>query len=76
MYSKSNLNKLAHISELAPEATTAFQEWDKAALADRAISKQCKQLMSSPLLSPLNVRIASNKPGISDQSRRNRKRTR
>jgi hypothetical protein len=32
----SNLNKLAHIGELAPETMTAFRAWDKLALSDGA----------------------------------------
>ena len=46
MYSKSNLNKLAQIGELAPAAMSAFQAWDKAALADGAIPKKYKELMA------------------------------
>jgi AhpD family alkylhydroperoxidase len=46
MYAKSNLSKLGHIGELAPEAMSAFQAWDKAALADGAIPKKYKELMA------------------------------
>jgi len=46
MYSKSNLNKLAHVGELAPETMTAFRAWDKLALADGAIPKKYKELMA------------------------------
>ena len=45
MYSKDNLKKLPKIGELAPEATTAFWAYDKAALADGAIPKK-KELMA------------------------------
>ena len=46
MYSMSNLNKLAHIGELAPETMTAFRAWDKLALSDGAIPKKYKELMA------------------------------
>jgi len=46
MYSKSNLNKLAHIGKLAPDTMTAFRAWDKLALADGAIPKKYKELMA------------------------------
>ena len=46
MYSKSNLNKLAHVGELAPETMTAFRAWDKLALSDGAIPKKYKELMA------------------------------
>lgn len=46
MYSMSNLNKLAHVGELAPETMTAFRAWDKLALADGAIPKKYKELMA------------------------------
>jgi AhpD family alkylhydroperoxidase len=46
MYSLSNLNKLAHVGELSPEAMTAFRAWDQVALADGAIPKKYKELMA------------------------------
>jgi alkylhydroperoxidase/carboxymuconolactone decarboxylase family protein YurZ len=46
MYSKDNLSKLPKLGHLAPEATTAFWAYDKAALADGAIPKKYKELMA------------------------------
>ena len=46
MYSLSNLNKLAHIGELAPETMNAFRAWDKLALSDGAIPKKYKELIA------------------------------
>jgi AhpD family alkylhydroperoxidase len=46
MYSKSNLEKLARVGELAPETMNAFQAWDKLALADGVIPKKYKELMA------------------------------
>ena len=41
-----NLTKLPKLGKLAPEATTAFWAYDKAALADGAIPKKYKELMA------------------------------
>lgn len=46
MYSITNLNKLAQVSELVPETMKAFRAWDKLALADGAIPKKYKELMA------------------------------
>jgi AhpD family alkylhydroperoxidase len=46
MYSKDNLNKVSQLGDLAPEATKAFWDYDKAALADGAIPKKYKELMA------------------------------
>ncbi len=46
MYTKDNLGKLGKIAKLSPQAMTAFQEWDKLALADGAIPKKYKELMA------------------------------
>ena len=46
MYSISNLNKLAHVTELVPETMNAFRTWDKLALSDGAIPKKYKELMA------------------------------
>jgi AhpD family alkylhydroperoxidase len=46
MYSINNLNKLAHVGELVPEAMNAFRAWDKIALSDGAIPKKYKELMA------------------------------
>ena len=46
MYSMNNLGRLAELGKLAPEATTAFWAYDKAALADGAIPKKYKELMA------------------------------
>jgi AhpD family alkylhydroperoxidase len=46
MYSLSNLNKLAHVSELTPQTMEAFRAWDKLALSDGAIPKKYKELMA------------------------------
>ena len=46
MYSITNLNKLAQVSELVPETMNAFKAWDKLALADGAIPKKYKELMA------------------------------
>ena len=46
MHSMDKLNKLPKIGTLAPEATTAFWGYDKAALADGAIPKKYKELMA------------------------------
>lgn len=46
MYSLSNLGKLAHLGELAPETMSAFRAYDKAALSDGAIPKKYKELMA------------------------------
>jgi AhpD family alkylhydroperoxidase len=46
MYSMEYLKKLPKVAKLAPEATTAFYAYDKAALADGAIPKKYKELMA------------------------------
>jgi AhpD family alkylhydroperoxidase len=46
MYSKDNLGKLGDIGKLAPQSMSAFQAYDKAALADGAIPKKYKELMA------------------------------
>ncbi len=46
MYSMENMKKLPHLGKLAPEATSAFWAYDKAALADGAIPKKYKELMA------------------------------
>src|SRR4051812_26460365 len=46
MYSMENLTKLQQVGKLAPDATTAFWAYDKAALADGAIPKKYKELMA------------------------------
>lgn len=46
MYSLDNLKKLPNLGKLAPDATTAFWAYDKAALADGAIPKKYKELMA------------------------------
>ena len=46
MYSLDNLKKLPKLGTLAPEATSAFWAFDKAALADGAIPKKYKELMA------------------------------
>lgn len=46
MYSKDNLKKLPKLGQLAPEATSAFWAYDKAALADGVIPKKYKELMA------------------------------
>jgi AhpD family alkylhydroperoxidase len=46
MYTKDNLNKLAKIGKLSPEAMSSFRAYDKAALADGVIPKKYKELMA------------------------------
>jgi len=46
MYSKENLLKFPKLGKLSPETMTAFQAYDKAALADGAIPKKYKELMA------------------------------
>ena len=46
MHKMDNLRKLPKFGELAPEATTAFWAFDKAALAVGAIPKKYKELMA------------------------------
>ena len=41
-----HLKKLPKLKELAPDATSAFWAYDKAALADGAIPKKYKELMA------------------------------
>ncbi len=45
-HSMGKLNRLPKLGNLAPEATTAFWAYDKAALADGAIPKKYKELMA------------------------------
>jgi alkylhydroperoxidase/carboxymuconolactone decarboxylase family protein YurZ len=59
MHSIDNLKKLSRFGKLAPEATNAFCAYDKAALADGAISKKYKELMAIAALSPRSVSTAS-----------------
>ncbi|MGX7705443.1 carboxymuconolactone decarboxylase family protein [Methylobacterium sp. Gmos1] len=46
MYDVGNLQKLAGLKGLAPEAMAAFEALDKAALADGAIPRKYKELMA------------------------------
>ena len=46
MYSLSNISKLAHVGELAPETMSAFRAWDKLALSGGAIPKKYKELIA------------------------------
>jgi AhpD family alkylhydroperoxidase len=46
MHSMDKLSKLPKLGELAPEATTAFWAYDKAALTGGAIPKKYKELMA------------------------------
>lgn len=46
MHGMNNLDKLPKMGKLAPDAMTAFQAYDKAALADGAIPKKYKELMA------------------------------
>ena len=46
MHSMGQLSKLPKLGKLAPEATTAFWAYDKAALAEGAIPKKYKELMA------------------------------
>ena len=46
MYSMDNLKKFPKLAKNAPEATKAFWAYDKAALADGAVSKKYKELMA------------------------------
>ncbi len=46
MYSMDNIKKLPKLGELAPNATSAFWAYDKAALAEGAIPKKYKELMA------------------------------
>jgi AhpD family alkylhydroperoxidase len=46
MYNKSNLTKLKKMDSLAPEAMRAFWAFDKAAMADGAISEKYKELIA------------------------------
>lgn len=46
MYTMDNLKKLPKLGEFAPEATTAFWAFDKAALTGGAIPKKYKELMA------------------------------
>ena len=39
MYAKENLNKIAKLASLTPDAMQAFRTWDKIALEDGAIAK-------------------------------------
>jgi AhpD family alkylhydroperoxidase len=46
VYDMSNLKKLKTLSQLAPAAWQGFEAFDKAALADGAISAKMKELMA------------------------------
>ena len=46
MYTMNNLAKMPKMGKLAQEAMSAFQAWDKAALAEGAIPKKYKELMA------------------------------
>ena len=46
MYAKENLNKIAKLANLTPDAMQAFRTWDKMALEDGAIPKKYKELMA------------------------------
>src|SRR5689334_14351111 len=46
MISMDKLSKLPKVKELAPDATSAFWAYDKAALAEGAIPKKYKELMA------------------------------
>jgi AhpD family alkylhydroperoxidase len=46
MFDMQNLKKLGTIGKLAPEAMASFQAFDKAALAEGAISHKHKELMA------------------------------
>lgn len=46
MHSMDKLAKLPKLGQLAPEATTAFWAYDKAALTGGAIPKKYKELMA------------------------------
>jgi AhpD family alkylhydroperoxidase len=46
MYDLSNLKKLSRLTELTPKAMESFKEFDRAALADGAISKKNKELIA------------------------------
>ena len=46
MYSKDNLTKLKKMDSLAPEVMKAFWAFDKAAVADGAISVKYKELIA------------------------------
>jgi AhpD family alkylhydroperoxidase len=46
MYSKENLTKLKKMNEVAPEVMKAFWAFDKAAIADGAISVKYKEIIA------------------------------
>jgi AhpD family alkylhydroperoxidase len=46
MYTKENLTKIKKMNELAPEVMKAFWAFDKAAVADGAISVKYKELIA------------------------------
>ena len=46
MYTMNNLTKMPKMGKLTQAAMSAFQAWDKAALADGAIPKKFKELMA------------------------------
>ncbi len=46
MYTMNNLAKMPKMGKLAQEAMSAFQAWDRAALAEGAIPKKYKELMA------------------------------
>lgn len=46
MYDMANMKKMAPLGTAAPDAMSAFQAFDKAALADGAIPKKYKELIA------------------------------
>lgn len=46
MYDMSQLKRLKHLQELAPDAWKAFQEFDRLATADGALSAKIKELIA------------------------------
>lgn len=46
MYDPNNMKKLAKFGELAPAAWKGFQEFDRAAMSDGAISAKVKELIA------------------------------
>lgn len=46
MFNMSDLNRIATMGQLAPEALAGFKALDKAALAEGAIPKKYKELMA------------------------------
>ncbi len=46
MYDTANLGQLPHLKALAPAAMTAFENFDRAAMAPGAIPRKFKELMA------------------------------